>query len=50
MWFIHRVEITIGEAIDHVAEREEQEENQHAFPERLCFQRREFFIYARAWR
>ena len=37
VWFVFGVEVTVGEAVDHVSEGEEKKENEDAFPEGLRF-------------
>jgi hypothetical protein len=39
------VEVTVGEAVDHVSESEQKKENEDAFPERLRFEGSEVLVY-----
>ena len=39
MRFVFCVQIAVGQAVDHVSEREKKEEEQDTFPKRLGFER-----------
>src|SRR5688572_3678404 len=41
MWFIHSVKVAVGQAIDHIAESEEEKKYEYAFPKFEALYRRE---------